>query len=160
MQDSGEKIVISGGNVTVNAGGDGLDSNGSVTITGGTVTVNGPTNGGNGALDSNGAFIVNGGTLIAVGSAGMAESPSTSSAQGWVQAAASGSAGATVTVSDSSGKVLATFTAAKTFQNVVFSSSDITQGQSYTVSVNGASTTVTANQSTGGGMGPGGPGRR
>lgn len=155
MQDTGEKILISGGTITVNAGGDGIDSNGSVEITGGNTIVYGPTDGGNGALDSNGEFLVSGGTLLAIGSSGMAESPSTSSSQGWLQASASGSANSTVTIKDSSGKVLANIKAAKTFQNVVFSSADVSNGQSYTVSVDSNSTSVTAGQSTGSQGGPG-----
>ena len=156
MQDTGEKILISGGTITVNAGGDGIDSNGSVEISGGNTIVYGPTDGGNGALDSNGEFLVSGGTLIAIGSSGMAESPSTSSSQGWLQASASGNANSTVTIKDSGGKVLANIKAAKTFQNVVFSSADVSNGQSYTVSVDSNSTSVTAGQSTGGQGGPGG----
>ena len=156
MQDTGEKILISGGTITVNAGGDGIDSNGSVEISGGNTIVYGPTDGGNGALDSNGEFLVSGGTLLAIGSSGMAESPSTNSSQGWLQASASGNANSTVTIKDSSGKVLANIKATKTFQNVVFSSADVSNGQSYTVSVDSNSTSVTAGQSTGGQGGPGG----
>lgn len=75
---SSENLLLSikGGNVYVNAEGDGLDSNGSISMTGGTVMVSGPTNAGNGALDYNGTFDISGGTLIAAGSAGMAQAPS------------------------------------------------------------------------------------
>lgn len=45
------QIIINGGTITVDADGDGLDSNGNIFIKGGTTTVNGPTNAGNGALD-------------------------------------------------------------------------------------------------------------
>ena len=86
----------------------------------------------------------------------MAESPSTNSSQGWLQSSASGNANSTVTITDSSGKVLANIKAAKTFQNVVFSSADVSNSQSYTVSVDSNSTSVTAGQSTGGQGGPGG----
>ena len=61
-----------------------------------------------------------------------------------------------MTIKDSSGKVLANIKATKTFQNVVFSSADVSNGQSYTVSVDSNSTSVTAGQSTGGQGGPGG----
>ncbi|MBQ8934067.1 MAG: carbohydrate-binding domain-containing protein [Lachnospiraceae bacterium] len=71
-------LIINGGTITVNAQGDGLDSNGNLTINGGLIYVNGPTNGGNGALDcgteSGGKLTVNSGTLIALGASGMAES--------------------------------------------------------------------------------------
>jgi len=158
MQDTGETLTISGGTLVVDAQGDGLDSNGSITMTGGDVTVYGPTQQGNGALDSNGGIDVSGGTLAALGSTGMAESPDESSAQGWFAATVSGSAGATVQITDASGTVIAQYTAEKTFGSVVFTSSAITDGQSYTVTVDGVATSVTAGVAAAGGMGGGGMG--
>ena len=49
--DSEAKITITGGEIHVNASGDGLDSNGDIEISGGTVYVYGPTSSGNGSLD-------------------------------------------------------------------------------------------------------------
>ena len=89
---------------------------------------------------------------------GMAVAPGTDSAQSWISALASGSTGDTVQVLDGSGAVLAEFTATKSFASVVYSSSALTDGGSYSVSVNGAVTSVTEGVSTGGGMG--GPGQR
>lgn len=63
-------LSITGGYVTVNAEGDGLDSNGSFYMTDGTVLVNGPTMDGNGPLDYAGSFEISGGFLIAAGSRG------------------------------------------------------------------------------------------
>lgn len=57
-------LTINGGNLTVYAEGDGLDSNGSILMNGGTVLVYGPTKSGNGAIDYNGTFEVNGGILM------------------------------------------------------------------------------------------------
>ena len=68
-------VDITGGILTINSQGDGLDSNGNATISGGTVVVNGPSNDGNGALDVNGELAVTGGTVAAAGSAGMAVTP-------------------------------------------------------------------------------------
>jgi hypothetical protein len=161
MGDTGETLEISGGTVTVDADGDGLDSNGSMTISGGTVTVSGPTNDGNGALDVNGTFAVTGGTVLAVGSAGMAVSPGDGSTQAWISALASGGAGDGVQIVDSSGTVVASFTADKTFGSVVFTSADLVDGATYTVTVNGSTAaTVTEGTATAGGMGGGmgGPG--
>ena len=73
---SKDDLTINGGYLYVNAGGDGLDSNGSIERTGGTVIVNGPTNDGNGPLDYLGTFNISGGLLVAVGSSGMAQAPS------------------------------------------------------------------------------------
>ncbi len=41
-------LYINGGYIYVDAGGDGLDSNGAIDMTAGTVIVNGPSNTGNG----------------------------------------------------------------------------------------------------------------
>lgn len=152
-------LTISGGSLTVVAEGDGLDSNGSAEITGGTVTVYGPTSDGNGALDVNGVFEVSGGTLLAVGSGGMAETPESSSVQGWVQASASGQAGSTIRVLDGS-TVIAEYTAMKSFANVVFASHAITSGSTYTVEVDGTAQTAEAGTPTEGRMGGGGGGMR
>ena len=146
--------LVSGGTLTIDAGGDGFDSNGSAEITGGTVIVHGPLNDGNGALDVNGTFTISGGTLIAVGSSGMAETPDADSAQGWVQATVSGSAGSTIQISSGS-TVLAEYTAEKDFSNVVYSGEGITSGQEYTITVDGQAVTATAGTSTAGGMGGG-----
>lgn len=73
--------VIKGGKLTVDARGDGLDSNGSIEMSGGVVIVNGPTENMNGALDYDGSFLISGGTLVAAGSAGMAQEPSVDSSQ-------------------------------------------------------------------------------
>jgi hypothetical protein len=153
MADDGSSLLISGGTLTVNASGDGLDSNGSITISGGTTTVAGPTGNGNGSLDSNAGITYTGGTLIAAGSAGMAEAPDSGN---YVQANVSAPAGATIEVR-SGDTVIATYTTIKAVANVVVASDHIVSGQFYTVTVNGSTTaTVTAGQATGGGMG-GGP---
>lgn len=44
-------IQISGGVITINSLGDGLDANDSIIMTGGTVLVSGPTGSGDGAID-------------------------------------------------------------------------------------------------------------
>lgn len=75
------EVTIADGTLTVDAAGDGLDSNGNLTVSGGTVLVFGPTNGGNGVLDYGGSFYLNGGTLLCVGSSEMAQTPANTSGQ-------------------------------------------------------------------------------
>ena len=77
-------IYIGGGMITVDASGDGVDSNGWIEMTGGTLIIFGPTNGGNGSLDADRGFVMKGGTLIAVGSLGMVENPSKNSEQCYI----------------------------------------------------------------------------
>ena len=75
------EVTVNGGNLLVNAEGDGLDSNGNLTMNGGTVMVFGPTGGGNGVLDYGGTFVLNGGMLLATGSSDMAQTPANTSGQ-------------------------------------------------------------------------------
>jgi hypothetical protein len=154
--DSSLHLVVNGGTLEVWASGDGLDSNGDATITGGDVTVYGPTTDGNGALDVNGTFEVSGGTLVATGSAGMMVAPSTDSAQGWIATAlgTTAAAGSEVVVTDDSGAEVATFTPETDFASVVLSAAGIEQGATYTVTVDGSATTVTAGEAPAGGRGP------
>jgi hypothetical protein len=153
--DDSLALYLNGGTLEVWASGDGLDSNGSATITGGEITVYGPTTDGNGALDVNGTFDVSGGTLIATGSAGMMVAPSADSAQGWIATVlgTTAAAGSEVVVTDAGGAEVATYTPRKDFASVVLSSADITSGDSYTVTVDGAATTVTAGEAPAGGHG-------
>ncbi|AYF97296.1 carbohydrate-binding domain-containing protein [Protaetiibacter intestinalis] len=166
MGDGGQLLSLSGGTLTVNAQGDGLDSNGSIEMTGGDVVVQGPTADDNGALDSNGSFTISGGTLVAIGSSGMAETPDADSAQGFVSIGVTGSAGDVVEVTDADGTVIAEVTASKSFGNIVVSTAEVVDGQSYTATVNGSSAgTGTAGEASsgfggGGGMGGGGGGQR
>lgn len=135
-------LTISGGTLTVDATGDGLDSNGSITMSGGTVTVNGPTNGGNGALDFDGSFEQSGGILVAAGSTGMAQAPSEESSQYSVSMTFSETqqAGTLVHLEDSEGNTILTFAPSKDYQSVVISSPDLKEGGSYTLYSGGTST--------------------
>ena len=135
-------INISGGTVTVNAEGDGIDSNGTATFSGGTVTVNGPVAGGNNALDSNGDLLLHGGTVTAGSTADMFEAPSSASTSGYLKITDSSALtqGSTVQVTDSSGTVVANYTITTSgVQLVLVSNKNIVKGQSYTVSVTSGS---------------------
>lgn len=158
--DATKSLTFEGGTVTVEAGGDGLDSNGALTISGGTVLVSGPTDGANGIFDSGTSFTVNGGVLLGTGSAGMLETPGEDSAQNTLSAACSGSAQSAVEIRDADGNVLAAYTAPKSFSVVVCSTPEIQQGETYTIYIDGeqaaqvACTGVVSGDTSGaGGMG-------
>ncbi len=134
-------LTISGGNISVNAQGDGLDSNGNMVITGGVIFVDGPTNNGNGALDVNGTFTISGGALLAIGSSGMAEAPNGSSSQYsmLVNLDSAQSAGTVVKiVSVATGETLIEYASKKIFQSVVYSSPQLVNGANYELYLNGA----------------------
>lgn len=146
-------INIAGGTVTVNANGDGIDSNGTATLSGGTLIVNGPFTGGNASLDTNSDLLLNGATVTAGNSGDMFEAPSTNSTSGYVKISnvSNLSAGTTVQVADSSGNVVANYKVTNSNTALILvSSSKITKGQSYTVytttdSVDASSTTLASN---------------
>lgn len=105
--DGSQTMTFNGGYAYVNAAGDGLDSNGNIYFNGGYVFVS-QTGGGNGPLDcgdSNNSITYSGGTVIAAGSSDMFETPSSYS----FLSTTSVSAGQTITFTDASGNVLATF---------------------------------------------------
>ncbi len=163
----GVYILISGGTVSVDASGDGIDSNGDLTITGGTVTVNGPAGNGDGTLDYNGTAVISGGVFMGAGSSGMAQGFSDSSAQCsilWVLSEKA-EAGTEILLSDESGAKIAGWTAEKQFDCVQFSSSDLTAGKTYQLTVNGATEEITldsaaaSNAPAGGRGGMGGMGQ-
>ena len=165
--DSGEHaITINGGHVVVDSRGDGLDSNGDLVINGGDVIVYGPTDDGNSALDVaseyGGTCTVTGGTVIAVGSSGMAEGFGQASTQCSLMYGLDGyaEAGSTIQVLDRYGNVLTECVAQKQFSNVIFSSGELVQGETYTLVIGDESFEVTLDGVStfagSGGMGMGG----
>ncbi len=166
-------LNIFGGDLYVDAQtGDGLDSNGSLTIAGGSVEVYSSARGDNAPLDSDGTLLISGGVVLAVGQRQMAQTPANGSQPylcfgggfggfggggGWHGPGGPGGgnqgssftidAGQTVTVTDASGNVLATATALRSANYVLFSAPTLTVGASYTLKCDDAS--VAAAQCTG-----------
>lgn len=138
-------IKITGGTITVNASGDGIDSNGNLYITGGTVYVAGPTSNGDGALDYDGEASITGGTLIAAGSSGMAQGMGSNSTQCsmLVNLSETIAAGSVISLKDSSGNVLISWTSPKQFSSVVISTAELVQGSTYTLVTGDTQTEVT-----------------
>ena len=118
--DDAYLIRINGGTLTVNAGGDGLDSNGYIEINGGTVLVSGASSADDSGLDYEYGATVNGGDVVLVGAAGMAED-FTGGTQAHLMERLNGSAGSTVEVKDASGNVLVSYVAPKAFEAVTAS---------------------------------------
>ena len=144
--DSSVLLTINGGNIFVNAGGDGLDSNGNIVMNGGNVTVLGPTSDGDTALDFDGAFTINGGVLMAFGSSGMLETP-TSAQNGCCIVTTLGtvSANSAFSLMDSSGNVIMSYTPTKNYASAIVYSSDIKNGSTYTVTAGSTTQSITVN---------------
>ncbi|WP_195990037.1 carbohydrate-binding domain-containing protein [Clostridium sp. D53t1_180928_C8] len=127
-------ITINGGYIYINASGDGIDANGSIEMNEGTVIVNGPENNGNGALDYDSTCNINGGVFIAAGSSGMAQSPSTSSRQNFVNIfTSSQSANTLISIKNENGEDIVTFAPSKTYQSVIISSPNLQSRTNYIV---------------------------
>ena len=164
------ELNVYGGSVYVDAQGDGVDSNGTLTLAGGTVEIFSSSQNDNAPLDSDGTLTLDGGTVLAVGSAGMAQTPNKTSQPyvafgaartgggpgfgpgGWGRpgGGSTGSsisikAGDVITVADSSGNTLYAATAVRAASYVLFSSAKLTSGNTYTLKINGnTATTATA----------------
>lgn len=142
--DPSLQIILAGGTLTVDAEGDGIDSNGTVTISGGSLVVNGSVQGGNGPLDASGDITITGGTVWALGTSDMLQGFAQGSTQASITANIAGTAGQTLIILDANGKEVARHTASKDFQAVIMSSADLVDGQTYTVQVDGTTQTATA----------------
>ena len=137
-------LTVNGGNLYVNTSGDGLDSNGYVYINGGSVIVDGPTNNGNGALDSGVAIVQNGGTILAIGASGMAETLGSASSvyNASIYLSSSYQAGTKIEIKDSSGNTILAHTSAKSFNHIAVGTTDFSQGEEYTIYLNGTKYTT------------------
>lgn len=160
-------IQITGGNITINASGDGIDSNGSLYISGGNLYIYGPTSGGDGSLDYNGVAQITGGTVLVAGSSGMAQGFSDTSTQYSLlyNFTAASEAGIEVKLTDSKGNEVASFLPKKQYQSVVISTPELKKDETYTLTSGEQtaeitlSSIVTSNGNQGmGGQGMGRPG--
>jgi len=149
MMDADENcyIRITGGDIYVNADGDGIDSNGYFYMDGGTLYVDGPTSGGDSALDVGIDAQVTGGTAVFAGSSGMAETFGSESTQYSIMNTFDSvvSGGTTVTLTDSSGNVILSYTPTKDYQSVIFTSDAIADG-TYTVTAGDQSSEITVSE--------------
>ncbi|MCL2292487.1 MAG: carbohydrate-binding domain-containing protein [Candidatus Bathyarchaeota archaeon] len=150
-------INVSGGTIVLYAGGDGLDSNGVISIIGGKITAIINSSLDNSALDCDGGLTITGGTVIA-GGTGTFESLTSSSTQSYVYLS-NISSGAQIVVQSGTNR-LAEYTSNRELSRLVIFAPGITNGQSYTVSVNGVSSSVTAGTGGGGQGGFGNMGGR
>lgn len=155
MGDENCLLQINGGYTVVEAGGDGLDSNGYIEMNGGVMLVTGPTDNGNGAFDYDLSATVSGGTLIAVGSTGMAQN-FTSGTQAFSFTNVQGQAGANVAITDESGAVIASYTPTKQYGMVLVTAPSLAEGGSYNLVIGGTPTDMNADGYASGGTVSGG----
>lgn len=140
--DDGSLFTVNNGYLAVNTtGGDGLDSNGDILIAGGTVIVHGPPSNPEVGMDYNGSCNVNGGFLVISGTnSNMTQAPSTSSQQYSIKAMSNQQLSATTLfhLQDASGNSLLTFQPKRAYYSIVFSSSSLVNGGSYSIYTGGS----------------------
>lgn len=142
--DPSLQIILEGGTLTIDAEGDGIDSNGTASISGGSLVVNGSVQGGNGPLDAAGDITITGGTVWALGTSDMLQGFAQGSTQASITANIAGTAGQTLIILDANGKEVTRQTASKDFKAVIMSSADLVDGQTYTIQAEGTTQTATA----------------
>lgn len=132
-------LTISGGNVYINASGDGVDSNGYIYFDGGTTVIDGPTNNGNGALDSGIGITQTGGTVIAVGASGMAETLGENSSiySASIYFDSTLPAGTEVKIKNSDSKTIIRHTSAKSFSHMSVGTENFKKDETYVIYVGG-----------------------
>lgn len=135
-------IHISGGTIYVNAGGDGIDSNGYLRVSGGEIYVSGPVNSANGALDYQSYAVITGGIVVAAGASGMAENFGTDSTQGAMLVNVASSQTGEIILKDAEGKEIVSYTPEKTYNSAVISCPEIKEGETYQVVMGMEITTV------------------
>ena len=137
------QVTINGGKLTIQACGDGIDSNGGLTVTGGETYVFGPVSDGDGSLDFAGAGTVTGGVVMCTGSSGMAQNFGDASTQGSMLVSASGQAGDAIQLADEGGNVIASCEARTSYSCVLVSAPGVESGKTYTLSYGDTSSEIT-----------------
>lgn len=138
QSETGGTITITGGTIDLvsTRQGDSLDSNGTIQIEGGTVTTSGAVTGDSSVLDFETGGTISGGTFIGLGATSM-ETGFGSSSQASISATISGSVGDVVTIEDSSGTQIASYTAENPYAYLLASVPEMADGETYAVLVNG-----------------------
>lgn len=142
-----ESVRIADGTFTITSGtdaihsedtdedakGDGIDSNGDFSVSGGVIYVSGPGDDGNGALDYDGTATITGGTVVAAGMSGMAQNFGSDSTQGTMLINLDTDQSGEITLKDTDGTVLVSYTPVRDFNSVVISCEELEEGAAYTL---------------------------
>lgn len=124
-------ICVTGGSLVLEAGGDGMDSNGIIEMSGGTLFIGCPAMSGDSAIDVNGTMTLTGGVLVSLGSSQMAQVPDSDSQAVPAASVDGAQGGQAVSLRDASGRTLVSFTPSQSWQHAVFSLPEMTVGETY-----------------------------
>lgn len=143
-QNDGSLLTVNGGWTVVNTtGGDGLDANGNIIINGGTVIVHGPPGNPEVGMDFNGSCNVNGGLLVVSAPNGnMVQAPNSTSLQYCLKIKSNQSLSSSTLfhIQDASANDVLTFQPVRTYYSIIFSSSALLLGSSYSIYTGGTCT--------------------
>lgn len=180
--NSSSHTYLNGGDIqVVSKTGDAIDSNGAIYVSGGNIRVIG-AGGAEQGFDAGDGYTIyfTGGTMLAAGGGNSAPTTTNGSTQAYVTLNQALTAGQTVTVTDSDGTTMASFTVPASYDSatsaparrgpggggnwgwggssgnaLLISTPEMQNGKSYTVTA-GTTSTTTAAKLTGGSSGPGG----
>lgn len=129
-----EHIIISGGTITVDASGDGLDSNGTIYVTGGTLIVYGPTTGADTGLDADGGILIDGGNVFVASSKEMLEIPASNSKSNvLVYGVNTVPAGSEIILTNADGGEMVRITLKKQAQAIILSTPELATNGTYSL---------------------------
>ena len=135
-------INITGGNIVIDADGDGIDSNGYLLQSGGNVIVYGPENSGDSALDYDLQAKITGGIITAFGYSAMAQGYNSYSTQGTMLVSFDSETSESLVLTDSDNITIMERDVKKKYNSVVISSPDITVGNTYIIKAGDQTKTI------------------
>ena len=138
--DNGGVITINNVTLYIKASGDGIDSNKNLIINGGNIYTMGSSLGGDAGIDTDKGFEINGGQVVALGS-DMLQNPVLSSKQKYISfnLASKISKDSKISLKNSSGTEVISFTAYEDFKTLIVSNSFLSN-DTYYLYVNGEKT--------------------
>ena len=133
-------IYISGGDIYVNAGADGLDANGNIVISGGNIEIWGAKSGSDGDfIDLDGQMTITGGTLFCGGNAQMGNPSSWSNSQNKIYGQNSVSANGIVNIMSGT-TTIKSYTSTKNVGYLYYTSPNVDSTYKFSISSSGTTT--------------------
>lgn len=152
-------ISVAGGELYICAEADVMDSNGDLEVSGGDIVLCGPSSGDTAILDYDRYGYVIGGNFFGSGASMMSSGFDSNSTQGTIMVELDTcDAGTEVILTDAAGNVIAKQTPELDFYQLIISSPEILEGETYTLTVDGESWDITMDSVIYGSAGSGGRG--
>ncbi|BAK80863.1 carbohydrate-binding domain-containing protein [Candidatus Arthromitus sp. SFB-rat-Yit] len=143
IADENVYITINGGNLVIDASGDGIDSNGNITINDGNILVSSNPGNGENAIDYDGNITVNGGILIGVGGTPMNQNINENTKQPVISYTAPSGNENEVKLVNSNGDEVVSWKAPKSYSSVLITHPNLNLNNKYTLISGGSSTEIT-----------------